>query len=457
MELFGLSLTAASGIAPASAGRSTGDAVFTIDGILPNPVYQGGPANSDPVTGPVAGPESGLQDDSTAEPKAEEMLGFLPFAASAAPPAARPLPLALNRLGIAENTSLPASVDLMSVMTQRMETTSQPLSETTGASVNITDDAVNNLTDSSVESTALTPGAQQAKLPANILNDAGLFDMQSTALPITANADGLSSKPVSTAGLVEAGRISEAASAADSFQPGADQNDQERSAKSPVDVSALIRRETAAKAQDDVFTAEISNAVDVSASNDSTLPSQINTAFAAPQLAAQPASATAANSMPFTQSATPVTLDQNFAERIGQEIAMMTKTDRGISLQVAPANLGIINIEIMADPAGDTVRLTSENAEVRQMILQTQARIEQDMRAAGQKLAGFEVAGSGVSSGGSDSSASGNAAQQNMADTNRERAAEQTQAREFYGSARIGNQPDDPSVGAATNDQVRYA
>ncbi|MEO1045867.1 MAG: flagellar hook-length control protein FliK [Pseudomonadota bacterium] len=153
---------------------------------------------------------------------------------------------------------------------------------------------------------------------------------------------------------------------------------------------------------------------------------------------------------PLPQATTPVALDSQFADRIAREIAMISKTAQGISLQVTPERLGTINIEIMPGDNGDTVRLTAEDAEVRQIILQTQSRIEQDMRQSGQKIASFEVAGDGVS----------NSSGQRQDDAQRE-AAQQGRAHQPqppYGTATgdtTATQAGRDSVG--NDSRIRYA
>ncbi|WOE74770.1 flagellar hook-length control protein FliK [Alterisphingorhabdus coralli] len=116
-----------------------------------------------------------------------------------------------------------------------------------------------------------------------------------------------------------------------------------------------------------------------------------------PVSAASPATEMRAATTSLPQANTPIAFDNRFADRIAQEVAMISKTDRGISLQVTPERLGTINIEIMQGANGDTVRMTAEDADVRQIIAQAQSRIEQEMRQAGQKLSSFEVAGGDVS------------------------------------------------------------
>ena len=448
MELIGLSFTAASGIASGNTGRSAGNSVFTLNGALSDDNLQAGPAS----VNPNLNTDADLQDGSTAEPKAEEIMAFLPFANTAPPPVAAPLPLALNRLGMPENTPLPARVDLMAAITQQMDSALEPETQPADADGNITVSSENNLTDASVENAVVVPGTKSPKLPAANISETNTETAWQTsmrsALPAPSDAKNFSGKQQIVTDQMGISKTLEASHLYPDNHSGTEENShKDGSAKASANISGLAPKDEAASSQHG-FNIPAINSTIAESSTVNSVPATLTTA--------QSSAPNASSAAPFAQSGAPVVLDQNFAERIGQEIAMMTKTDRGISLQVAPANLGLINIEIMADPAGDTIRLTSENAEVRQMILQTQARIEQDMRQAGQKILGFEVAGGSVGDDVSDSNAFGGA-QQNMADKNQERTEQQAQAHEFYSSVRSGDSAEEQPASANTNDQVRYA
>ncbi|MEM1132567.1 MAG: flagellar hook-length control protein FliK [Pseudomonadota bacterium] len=188
----------------------------------------------------------------------------------------------------------------------------------------------------------------------------------------------------------------------------------------------------------------------------STPPTSVETRVETPNpLPFQPVSAAsatteirpAATSLP--QANTPIAFDNQFADRIAQEVAMISKTDRGISLQVTPERLGTINIEIMQGPNGDTVRMTAEDADVRQIIMQAQARIEQEMRQAGQKLGSFEVAGGGVS----DSTTQQQNAEQNQSS----KIAESNKNTAGYTVDDVASAEQQTPTISAENGQIRYA
>lgn len=176
-----------------------------------------------------------------------------------------------------------------------------------------------------------------------------------------------------------------------------------------------------------------------------------------PAAVQQPVTTNAATPLP--QSSIPVPLDSQFAERISQEIAMINRTERGIALQVTPERLGTINIEIMAGENGDMVRLTAQDPEIRQLILQTQAKIEQDMRQAGQKIASFEVTGDSAS----DRSGHNQNGESQTADQNSRQQERETRLRDGQGQQQYSGLTDDQTpvntsdAGRVASHNIRYA
>lgn len=455
MELTALSLTKGQSAAPANAGRASGDIAFAINDFLSEDQAESDPAQMDALNEA----NDTAQSDTAEVLDAEDILTFLPPANgnNAVPPSHMPSPLTFNRLAVTENTPLPARVDLMAATAQSQSKPAQSDYQSVGVT------AINNTTTQNtaypqmVDPQIAAPQMAQSDISSADLSDGiyaqGKMADMPAATKMQSLSDYSSAKAEFTAKANTESLAVLATNTASADQSDTNDSRQQRSAKTSFDLSALDPNIDMGAMQKDAFNSASLSANPVVTGNESAVLGQFPSAVTPPQSSPASLSGTAL----FAQSETPVQLDQSFAERIGKEIAMMTKTERGISLQISPANLGVINIEIMAGADGDRVRLTSENMDVRQMILQTQARIEQDMRQAGQKIAGFEVAGGGSDSGLSDNEFSGGDMQQNMADNNQDRAEKSKQKPDFYTSAYDAEIADEKPVNMMDQGQVRFA
>ena len=100
---------------------------------------------------------------------------------------------------------------------------------------------------------------------------------------------------------------------------------------------------------------------------------------------------TSQTAAPIATSPHPVMYDAGFIDRIGQEIAMLAKGTAAVRLQIMPANMGRIDIEMHSDNNTDRVRLITESENVRQTIAQSQGRLEQELRQSGNRPAEVAV------------------------------------------------------------------
>ena len=110
--------------------------------------------------------------------------------------------------------------------------------------------------------------------------------------------------------------------------------------------------------------------------------------------------ATNASNPIFTAPA-PVPFDAQFGQRvsaaIGAAMNAMTVQDGTLMLQISPERLG--RIEIAIDRASERLQITTENESVRGAIAQAHSRIEQELRAAGQRIGTIDVATRDASTG----------------------------------------------------------
>ena len=109
----------------------------------------------------------------------------------------------------------------------------------------------------------------------------------------------------------------------------------------------------------------------------------------------------AANAPTIFTAPAPVPFDAQFGQRvsaaIGAAMNAMTVQDGTLMLQISPERLG--RIEIAIDRASERLQITTENESVRGAIAQAHSRIEQELRAAGQRIGTIDVATRDASTG----------------------------------------------------------
>lgn len=104
-------------------------------------------------------------------------------------------------------------------------------------------------------------------------------------------------------------------------------------------------------------------------------PSQQLADVAAPQASAQ------ANATPMET----LNFDAGFVANIETQIARVANGGQTVRMQIMPENLGRIDIEMLAGPERDQVRIVTEHDAVRDTLVSSQHRLEQDLRSNAQR------------------------------------------------------------------------
>jgi flagellar hook-length control protein FliK len=104
-------------------------------------------------------------------------------------------------------------------------------------------------------------------------------------------------------------------------------------------------------------------------------PSQQLAGVAAPQASAQ------ANATPMET----LNFDAGFVANIETQIARVANGGQTVRMQIMPENLGRIDIEMLAGPERDQVRIVTEHDAVRDTLVSSQHRLEQDLRSNAQR------------------------------------------------------------------------
>jgi len=84
-------------------------------------------------------------------------------------------------------------------------------------------------------------------------------------------------------------------------------------------------------------------------------------------------------------------LDANFIDNLSREIGIIAQSKGIARFSLRPEHLGRIDVEIRGGEQGDEIKLTAETETVRQLLLQSQSRLEQDVRLQGHRLGGVEI------------------------------------------------------------------
>lgn len=80
-----------------------------------------------------------------------------------------------------------------------------------------------------------------------------------------------------------------------------------------------------------------------------------------------------------------LSFDAGFIGNIETQISRVVNGGQMVRMQIVPEHLGRIDIEMLAGPDRDQVRLVTENDAVRDTLIQSQVRLEQDLRQNGQR------------------------------------------------------------------------
>jgi flagellar hook-length control protein FliK len=83
--------------------------------------------------------------------------------------------------------------------------------------------------------------------------------------------------------------------------------------------------------------------------------------------------------------------DADFIGSVETQIARVIGGGQMVRMQISPEHLGRIDIEMLAGPERDHVRITTEHDAVRDTLIQSQVRLEQDLRNTNQRTADVTV------------------------------------------------------------------
>ncbi len=112
-------------------------------------------------------------------------------------------------------------------------------------------------------------------------------------------------------------------------------------------------------------------------------PATTNAAFG---LTAAPAAGT-----PGAGALETLAFDAGFVGNVETQIARVVGGGQMVRMQLIPENLGRIDIEMLAGPERDQVRITTEHDAVRDTLVQSQLRLEQDLRNNGNRTTDITV------------------------------------------------------------------
>ena len=83
--------------------------------------------------------------------------------------------------------------------------------------------------------------------------------------------------------------------------------------------------------------------------------------------------------------------DANFIDNLTREISNIAQAKGIARFVLKPEHLGRIDVEIRGGEHGDDIKMTAETDTVRQFLVQSLSRLEQEIRLQGQKLTGVEI------------------------------------------------------------------
>ncbi|MBH9538593.1 flagellar hook-length control protein FliK [Novosphingopyxis sp. YJ-S2-01] len=160
----------------------------------------------------------------------------------------------------------------------------------------------------------------------------------------------------------------------------------------------------------------------------------------------------AANAPTIFTAPAPVPFDAQFGQRvsaaIGAAMNAMTVQDGTLMLQISPDRLG--RIEIAIDRASERLHITTENESVRGAIAQAHSRIEQELRAAGQRIGTIDVATRDPSTG----TGQGQSQNQAQAGTDQQRG-QQNAAQQSFGRMGIDGRRAAPEIDTSSRPNGR--
>lgn len=163
---------------------------------------------------------------------------------------------------------------------------------------------------------------------------------------------------------------------------------------------------------------------------------------------------TAANAAANPQAAQLETLafDAGFVGNVETQIARVMGGGQMVRMQIMPENLGRIDIEMLAGPDRDQIRIVTEHDAVRDTLVQSQVRLEQDLRGQANRTTDVTVELRQQSAGTSTSLGGGSAQQRGQSGQEAASAREATQRQTAADTT-----AESKSAQRRPRDNVRYA
>ncbi|SIN62911.1 hook-length control protein FliK [Parasphingorhabdus marina DSM 22363] len=90
--------------------------------------------------------------------------------------------------------------------------------------------------------------------------------------------------------------------------------------------------------------------------------------------------------------------DSAFIENLTREISLIANSKGIARFSLKPEHLGRIDVEIRGGERGDDIKLVAETESVKQFLIQSQSRLEQELRLHGQRLTDLDI-GAGLNQG----------------------------------------------------------
>ena len=83
--------------------------------------------------------------------------------------------------------------------------------------------------------------------------------------------------------------------------------------------------------------------------------------------------------------------DSAFIENLTREISLIANSKGIARFSLKPEHLGRIDVEIRGGERGDDIKLVAETESVKQFLIQSQSRLEQELRLHGQRLTDLDI------------------------------------------------------------------
>ncbi|MEL6874974.1 MAG: flagellar hook-length control protein FliK [Pseudomonadota bacterium] len=126
--------------------------------------------------------------------------------------------------------------------------------------------------------------------------------------------------------------------------------------------------------------------------------------------------------------------DSAFIANLTREISLIANSKGTARFSLKPEHLGRIDVEIRGGERGDDIKLVAETESVKQFLIQSQSRLEQEIRLHGQKLTSLDI-GTGLDQGPERQASESQQAENFRTRTNGSSDEEQAEPQYYVGTA----------------------